>query len=61
MFLKQRRDKKYREIAEERFVSESTVRVMVNKISKKFGDDSIRDIIKQMKANDIYKFLEQLY
>ena len=50
--------KKYREIADERFVSESTVRVMVNKISKKFGDDNIRDIIKQMKANDIYKFLE---
>ena len=53
--------KKYREIAEERFVAESTVRVMINKISKKFGDDNIREIIKQMNENGFDKYLEKLY
>ena len=52
--------KKYREIAEERFVAESTVRVMINKISKKFGDNNIREIINQMKENGFDKYLEKL-
>lgn len=52
--------KKYREIADERFVSEGTIRVMVNKISKKFSGDNIRDIIKEIQKNGIDKLLETL-
>lgn len=51
--------KKYKEIAETRFVEESTIRVMVNKISKKLSGDNIREIIKQMNLNGIAKMLEK--
>lgn len=51
--------KKYREIAEERFVSESTVRVMINKISKKFSGDNIRDIVRQLNSNGIAKMIDK--
>ena len=51
--------KKYREIAEERFVSESTVRVMINKISKKFSGDNIRDIVRQLNENGIAKMIDK--
>ena len=52
--------KKYREIADERYVSESTVRVMVNKITKKLAGENIRNIIKQMNENGIAKMLDKL-
>lgn len=52
--------KKYREIADERYVSESTVRVMVNKITKKLAGENIRSIIKQMNDNGIAKMLDRL-
>lgn len=53
--------KKYREIADIRFVSESTVRVMVNKITKKLSGENIRSIIKQMNDNGIAKMLDRIY
>ena len=52
--------KKYREIADARFVSESTVRVMVNKITKKLSGESIRSIVKQMNENGIAKMLDRI-
>ena len=52
--------KKYREIADERFVSESTVRVTVNKITKKLCGENIRSIIKQMNDNGICKMLDRI-
>ena len=52
--------KKYREIADERFVSESTVRVMVNKITKKLSGENIRKIIKQMNDNGVAKMLDKI-
>lgn len=52
--------KKYREIADERYVSESTVRVMVNKITKKLAGENIRNVIKQMNENGIAKMLDKI-
>lgn len=50
--------KSYRQIAEERFVEEVTIRTQVNKILKKFGEHSIKTVIKSLnnlKIFDIYK------
>lgn len=40
--------KKYRKIADERFIEESTVRCIVSKISKKLGGIPIRDLTKKL-------------
>jgi DNA-binding NarL/FixJ family response regulator len=50
--------KSYRQIAEERFVEEVTIRTQVNKILKKFGEHNIKTVIKSLnnlKIFDIYK------
>ena len=52
-----RQGKSYRQVAEERFVEEVTIRTQVNKILKKFGEDSIKTVIKSLnnlKIFDIY-------
>ena len=51
--------KTYQEIADIRFVEHSTIRVIVNKISKKLGGKRIRDIIDQMNKTGVIKLLEK--
>ena len=49
--------KSYRQIAEERFVEEVTIRTQVNKILKKFGEHNIKNVIKNLdnlRIFDIY-------
>lgn len=51
--------KTYRQIAEERIVEEVTIRSMVNKIKKKLGLDSLKDITNTLRESDILnKFLD---
>jgi len=45
--------KTYRQIAKERTVEEVTIRSMVNKMKKKLGVDSLKDIAKTLKECDI--------
>lgn len=45
--------KTYRQIAKERTVEEVTIRSMVNKMKKKLGVDSLKDIAKTLKDCDI--------
>ncbi len=52
-----RQGKTYRQVAEERFVEDVTVRTQVNKILKKFGVHSVKTVIKSLenlKIFDIY-------
>ena len=50
--------KTYRQIASERTVEEVTIRSMVNKMKKKLGVDSLREIANALKESDI---LDQLF
>ena len=52
--------KRYREIADLRRVSESTVRVIVNKITRKLNTDNIRVIINQIKENNLISLLKKI-
>lgn len=50
--------KTYRQIAEERFVEEVTIRTQVNKILKKFGEHNIKTVINSLnnlRIFDVYK------
>lgn len=50
--------KTYRQIADERFVEDVTIRTQVNKILKKFGEHNIKTVIKNLsdlKIFDIYE------
>lgn len=53
--------KKYREIADARFVEEVTIRGMVSKISKKLSGRPIREIIRQLKQNGIADMLDKYF
>lgn len=53
--------KKYREIADERFVSESTVRVTINRITKKLSIGNIRTFINQMNELGLTKLLNNIF
>ena len=48
----------YQEIADVRYVEHGTIRVIVNKISKKFAGANIRDVINDMHKNGIIKLLD---
>ena len=39
-----------KEIAEERFVSQGTVKAQIHSILQKFGLNSVRDVIRQLRA-----------
>ena len=51
--------KKYKDIASEEFIEESTVRSKVNKISKKIGKYSIRELINIINSCDFFELLAQ--
>ncbi|HAL63597.1 MAG TPA: hypothetical protein DCO93_04035 [Clostridiales bacterium] len=49
----------YQDIADARCVEHGTIRVIVNKISKKFAGANIREVIKDMQKNGIIDMLEK--
>ena len=51
--------KTYQEIADIRLVEHGTIRVIVNKISKKLGGKKIRDIIGQLNRTGVMKLLSK--
>lgn len=51
--------KTYQEIADIRLVEHGTIRVIVNKISKKLGGKKIRDIIGQLNRTGVMKLLNK--
>lgn len=54
-----RHGKSYRQVAEERFVEDVTIRTQVNKILKKFGEHNIKTVIKSLENLKIFDIYEK--